>query len=301
MRLSGIEWGNWKKERTKALQRARYRCEVIGCGVTGAKILTVHHILPRVEGGGNYAENLIALCGYHHDQAEILQISQRNLIRNMVEPICPPTPSSPSKAQIIKQLTASDREVIRRFEPEINKPVGQRWWDKKQREEQEEKPSPPRREGKILRRLRRRLLALDRTHKHGSWQDINKLCGHKKGGAWIWRIAHGTLDIDEDQARQILDMLPPPLWTNKDELDALVLKSLQNQRDLLRIHLDPLFVPIRGSLLAWLHETNPRTIRNSINRLRKAGHKINGSMSRPKGYRLDGGDNEKPTAPPVGD
>jgi len=43
------------------------------CKSCGIKVgLTVHHILPRSEGGTDYPPNLITLCGFCHDEIEEL-------------------------------------------------------------------------------------------------------------------------------------------------------------------------------------------------------------------------------------
>lgn len=64
----------WKKTRSHIIRRDSYRCRVIGCTVKGVKNLTVHHIVPRDEGGGDHDANLITLCPKHHDQIEIAGI-----------------------------------------------------------------------------------------------------------------------------------------------------------------------------------------------------------------------------------
>ena len=61
----------WKKLRSRIIRRDAYRCRVIDCTVKGTKNLTVHHIVPRDEGGGDHDANLITLCPKHHDEIEI--------------------------------------------------------------------------------------------------------------------------------------------------------------------------------------------------------------------------------------
>jgi len=60
----------WKAIRRQVLRRDGYRCRVFGCEVRGARNLTVHHMIPRDEGGETYPENLITLCPKHHDEIE---------------------------------------------------------------------------------------------------------------------------------------------------------------------------------------------------------------------------------------
>lgn len=61
----------WKRIRSRIIRRDAYRCRVIECTVKGSGNLTVHHITPRDEGGGDYDANLITLCPKHHDQIEV--------------------------------------------------------------------------------------------------------------------------------------------------------------------------------------------------------------------------------------
>jgi hypothetical protein len=59
---------NWKEIRNMIIARDLkcYRCET-----RQLRKLTVHHLIPRKEGGGNNPENLITLCGACHDIAEM--------------------------------------------------------------------------------------------------------------------------------------------------------------------------------------------------------------------------------------
>lgn len=69
-----MEKSEWTKVRSKIIRRDAYRCRVIDCAVKGAKNMTVHHIVPRDEGGGYHDANLITLCRKHHDEIEIAGI-----------------------------------------------------------------------------------------------------------------------------------------------------------------------------------------------------------------------------------
>ena len=64
----------WKAIRRQVLKRDGYQCRVFSCTVGGSANLTVHHIVPRAEGGGNHRENLITLCPHHHDEIEVAGI-----------------------------------------------------------------------------------------------------------------------------------------------------------------------------------------------------------------------------------
>lgn len=61
----------WRALRRQVLKRDGYQCRVFSCTVGGAANLTVHHIIPRADGGGDYKENLITLCPRHHDEIEV--------------------------------------------------------------------------------------------------------------------------------------------------------------------------------------------------------------------------------------
>lgn len=70
----------WSRIRSKIIRRDAYRCRVIDCTVKGAQNLTVHHIVPRDEGGDNRDANLITLCPKHHDEIEIAGLRVIQLI-----------------------------------------------------------------------------------------------------------------------------------------------------------------------------------------------------------------------------
>jgi 5-methylcytosine-specific restriction endonuclease McrA len=63
----------WKLIREAVLVRDNltcYRCE-------RTDNLTVHHLVPRAEGGGDSLRNLITLCSKCHDYAEVEQLRTR--------------------------------------------------------------------------------------------------------------------------------------------------------------------------------------------------------------------------------
>lgn len=75
----------WDGIRRQILKRDGYRCSVFGCSVKGSANLSVHHIIPRPEGGNN-PENLITLCHHHHDEIELAHVLTAELIRNWTGP-----------------------------------------------------------------------------------------------------------------------------------------------------------------------------------------------------------------------
>ena len=63
---------NWLRIRKRVIKRDRYQCQ--RCKrfyLEDNLLLTVHHIVPRSEGGGNKLSNLITLCFTCHDHVEL--------------------------------------------------------------------------------------------------------------------------------------------------------------------------------------------------------------------------------------
>ena len=60
---------NWHEIRAAVLERDKYRC--YRCESKNKRSLSVHHIIPRREGGGDNMENLITLCLTCHDLIEV--------------------------------------------------------------------------------------------------------------------------------------------------------------------------------------------------------------------------------------
>jgi 5-methylcytosine-specific restriction endonuclease McrA len=71
----------WESVRSLALKEDNYTCQ--RCGKT--RDLTIHHILPRSQGGSDALENLIVLCVKCHDDVELLGYRNRNIIMNSLE------------------------------------------------------------------------------------------------------------------------------------------------------------------------------------------------------------------------
>jgi len=78
-----------KPVREEVLRRAENRCE--RCGRTKGR-LTMHHIMPRSEGGGDNVENLAALCRKCHNLVEGVgpMLKTREMIRAGPAPSPPP-------------------------------------------------------------------------------------------------------------------------------------------------------------------------------------------------------------------
>jgi 5-methylcytosine-specific restriction endonuclease McrA len=61
---------NWKKIRAAILFRDGFMCIRCETG-KNRRNLTIHHLIPRSEGGEDYSENLITLCPECHDYVEV--------------------------------------------------------------------------------------------------------------------------------------------------------------------------------------------------------------------------------------
>ena len=82
-----FEGAYWRKIRLRIILRDKYecqRCEQIFDGIS----LTVHHIIPRKQGGGSNSANLITLCNSCHDYIEMNGIDKlkgKIIIKNSYE------------------------------------------------------------------------------------------------------------------------------------------------------------------------------------------------------------------------
>lgn len=74
--------GVWREKREQIRARDYYCCRVcLAAGVINNRDLSVHHIVPLA---ANYDlrlddSNLVTLCRYHHERAEMGQIDRREL------------------------------------------------------------------------------------------------------------------------------------------------------------------------------------------------------------------------------
>lgn len=73
--------------RAAVLARDRHRCSTPGCRAT--RFLEVHHVVPRVKGGGNGVENLVTLCarchGFVHKGTEEHVQQSRSGVEEIIE------------------------------------------------------------------------------------------------------------------------------------------------------------------------------------------------------------------------
>ena len=75
--LVAVATPEWAKVRERVLRRDHRRCRHCQTG----RALTVHHIVPRAEGGTDEPRNLVTLCAACHDWAEIERPSWDELAR----------------------------------------------------------------------------------------------------------------------------------------------------------------------------------------------------------------------------
>lgn len=77
----------WECLRDEVIRRDKYRC--IRCdGQFDMMSLTVHHMIPRANGGGNNIENLISLCSECHDFVELKGLHTRaDIIGSMTDSV----------------------------------------------------------------------------------------------------------------------------------------------------------------------------------------------------------------------
>ena len=75
-------WPDWRKLRRKRMVIDSFRCKRCNRYMHSGHLLTVHHIIPRNEGGSDTIDNLISLCNDCHDWVELSGYRTRILIEN---------------------------------------------------------------------------------------------------------------------------------------------------------------------------------------------------------------------------
>jgi len=63
-------FSKWDDSSKKILRRDSFKCQMCGNGEN----LSIHHIIPRAEGGSDHPRNLITLCKNCHDNADVEEI-----------------------------------------------------------------------------------------------------------------------------------------------------------------------------------------------------------------------------------
>lgn len=64
---NGKKMTAFKKQKMRVLVRDNFCCQAPGCRINRLSKLTVHHIIPRSQGGLDNLDNLITLCYDHHE------------------------------------------------------------------------------------------------------------------------------------------------------------------------------------------------------------------------------------------
>ena len=77
--MSKVDSAEWKAVAKVIKKRDKYACQSCGSKLG----LTVHHILPRSDGGNDLPDNLITLCSYCHDEVESLELKDKWQIVDM--------------------------------------------------------------------------------------------------------------------------------------------------------------------------------------------------------------------------
>ena len=86
--LSSFTPKEWIAIRKQILRRDKYVCQRCSSKTVEDNPLTVHHIVPRSERGGNQPDNLITLCNKCHDWVEI-RWKILNTAQSIKGSICP--------------------------------------------------------------------------------------------------------------------------------------------------------------------------------------------------------------------
>ena len=69
--MTRAEWAEWNDTRDAVLTRDKYTCRRCDKRADNGRGLSVHHIIPRSEGGANGMHNLVTLCHKCHDFVEL--------------------------------------------------------------------------------------------------------------------------------------------------------------------------------------------------------------------------------------
>lgn len=84
-RESGLQHAEWRLLRDKVLERDRYTCLRCDTRFKVKSKLSVHHLVPRANGGTNVMHNLVTLCHPCHDLVEVNDLRTRAAIMGSFE------------------------------------------------------------------------------------------------------------------------------------------------------------------------------------------------------------------------
>lgn len=74
---SGLSLSEWRELRNYILARDKHRCLRCDKRFRAKGKLSVHHLIPRSNGGSNDPSNLVTLCHKCHDYVEINRLSTK--------------------------------------------------------------------------------------------------------------------------------------------------------------------------------------------------------------------------------
>jgi hypothetical protein len=69
--MTGLEKAEWKILRDSIIERDNFTCLRCEDKFRSKSKLTVHHVVPRADGGSNDPSNLVTLCSQCHDFVEM--------------------------------------------------------------------------------------------------------------------------------------------------------------------------------------------------------------------------------------
>lgn len=82
---SGLTQAEWRLLRDQILARDNFTCLRCDKKFRYKKNLSVHHVIPRADGGSNDPTNLVTLCNPCHDYVEVNDLRTRADIMGSVE------------------------------------------------------------------------------------------------------------------------------------------------------------------------------------------------------------------------
>lgn len=82
---SGLKRAEWRNLRDEVLLRDRFTCLRCDKKFRNKSQLSVHHIIPRANGGANDASNLVTLCHPCHDLVEVNDLRTRAAIMGSLD------------------------------------------------------------------------------------------------------------------------------------------------------------------------------------------------------------------------
>ena len=107
------DWAFWKRVRAMVIDNDYHRCQSCFRRQCPKVKLTVHHIIPRAEGGSEDLDNLITLCLDCHDAIEELHLRTREEIHGYFS-----KEKKAARELVEKQHPAELEDVLARIDAE---------------------------------------------------------------------------------------------------------------------------------------------------------------------------------------